>query len=210
MRKTAAPIIYVYFFQPPHRMKGVLRFLLREAGLLKRKLFFWELGGFLFTGAAGVLLHFVYEWSGGSLLAAVVSSVNESTWEHLKLLFIPLFLFSLVQICLQGRTYPNLPAVRALSALTGLALIPLLFYTYTGALGWHNVWVDIAIFFLADLAAFTLDFRLLRRGRCRAGWQQLVGLAVLWGLLFCFVWCTLRPVRLPLWLDPVSGVYGIP
>lgn len=177
---------------------------------MRRKLFFWELGGFLFTGALGVLLHFVYEWSGGGVPAACFSAVNESTWEHMKLLFVPLFLFSIVQVCLLGRNYPNLPAVRALSALTGVLLIPVLFYTYTGVLGRGVDWVNIAIFFLADLAAFALDFALLSRGRLSSGWMQILGLAALWGLAFCFVWCTFRPVRLPLWRDPAAGIYGIP
>lgn len=177
---------------------------------MRRKLFFWELGGFLFTGALGTLLHFVYEWSGGSVLAACVSAVNESTWEHMKLLFVPLFLFSVVQICLLGRNYPNLPAVRALSALTGIVLIPVLFYTYTGVLGRSVDWVNIAIFFLADLGAFLLDFWLLRRGKVPHRWMQILGLAALWGLVFCFVWCTFHPVHLPLWRDPVTGIYGIP
>ena len=177
---------------------------------MKRRLFFWELGGFLFTGALGVLLHFVYEWSGGSMLAGAFSAVNESTWEHMKILFVPIFLFSVLQVCLLGRNYPNLLAVRALSACAGLALIPVLFYTYTGVLGRNINWVDIAIFFLADLAAFLLDFALLRRGRLSSGWQQLLGLAVLWGLAFCFVWYTFRPVNLPLWQDPVTNAYGIP
>ena len=175
-----------------------------------RKLFFWELGGFLFTGALGTLLHFVYEWSGGSLPAACVSAVNESTWEHMKLLFVPMFLYSVAQIGLLGRNYPNLLAVRALGVLTGLALIPVLFYTYTGILGRNINWVDISIFFLADLAAFSLDFALLRRGKLSGRWMQILGLAVLWGLAFCFVWCTFRPPHLPLWRDPVSGIYGIP
>ncbi len=177
---------------------------------MRRRLFFWELGGWLFTGVAGTLLHFVYEWSGGSLPAACISAVNEATWEHMKLLFVPLFLFSLVQVCLLGRNYPNLPAVRALSVLTGTALIPVLFYTYTGILGYHVTWVDISIFFLADLGAFALDFALLRRGKLSARWMQLLGLAALWGLAFCFVWCTFHPVSLPLWRDPVTGIYGIP
>lgn len=176
---------------------------------MRRKLFFWELGGFLFTGALGTLLHFTYEWSGRSVLAACISAVNESTWEHMKLLFVPLFLFSVVQVCLLGRNYPNLPAVRALSALTGIVLIPTLFYTYTGVLGRSVNWVNIAIFFLADLGAFLLDFALLRRGKLSSRWMQLLGLAVLWALVFCFVWCTFRPVRLPLWRDPVTGVYGL-
>ncbi len=176
---------------------------------MRRKLFFWELGGFLFTGALGTLLHFVYEWSGGSAWAACISAVNESTWEHMKLLFVPMFFFSLVQAVLLGRNYPNLLAVRAVSVTAGLALIPVLFYTYTGILGRHITWVDVSIFFAADLAAFALDFWLLRRGKLSSGWMQILGLAALWGLAFGFVWCTFRPPRLPLWQDPVSGIYGI-
>ena len=67
---------------------------------MRRRLFFWELAGFLFTGALGVLLHFLYEWSGGNTLAAAFSAVNESTWEHMKLLFFPMYDFSVFQVCI--------------------------------------------------------------------------------------------------------------
>ena len=60
-----------------------------------KRLFYWELAGALFTAAMGTLLHFVYDWSGGWGAAAAFSAVNESTWEHMKLLFFPMFLFSM-------------------------------------------------------------------------------------------------------------------
>ena len=176
---------------------------------MRKRLFFWELAGFLFTSALGSLLHFVYEWSGGSLAAAVVSAVNESTWEHMKLLFVPMFLFSVVQACVLGKNYPNFLAVRAVSILTGLALIPVLYYTYTGVWGQMRDWANIAVFFLAALGAFLLDFYLLRRNRLSAPWQQVLGLIVLWALAFCFVWCTFRPPHIALWRDPLTGTYGI-
>jgi Family of unknown function (DUF6512) len=37
---------------------------------------------------AGTLLHFVYGWSGQNALAGLVSPVNESVWEHTKLLVV--------------------------------------------------------------------------------------------------------------------------
>lgn len=174
-----------------------------------KRLLCWELAGALFTAVLGTLLHFVYGWSGGWSVAAAFSAVNESTWEHMKLLFFPLFLFSVVQVCVMGRNYPNFLAVRAVSILTGLVLIPVLFYTYTGVLGRSVDWVNIALFFLAALGAFLLDFRLLRRSRLSAPWQQILGLIVLWALAFCFVWCTFHPVELALWRDPVTGGYGV-
>lgn len=175
---------------------------------MRKRLFHWELAGFLFVGAAGTLLHFLYKWSGNNVFAAIISSVNESAGEHMKLLYVPLFLFSVVQICLMGRGYPNFLAVRAISALAAVALIPVLFYTYSGILGRMVSWVNIAIFFLADLAGFVMDYRLLRSGRFSSPWQQLTGLLVLWALAFFFVWCTFRPPMLGLWQDPVTGQYG--
>ncbi len=175
---------------------------------MEKRLFFWELGGFLFTAAAGALLHGAYDW--GGRWTAAFSSVNGSTWEHMKLLFVPVFLFSLVQMCLLGREYPYLPAARACSAFFGLGLIPVLFYTYTGVLGYRLPWADGALFLLADLGTFWLDFRLLRRSRRTALWRQVLGLAALWGLAFCFVWCTFRPPELALWQDPAAIGPGLP
>ena len=42
-------------------------------------------------------LHFVYELSGFNWFAALFGSVNESTWEHLKLFFWPGLVCALVE-----------------------------------------------------------------------------------------------------------------
>ena len=175
---------------------------------MTRRLFYWELAGFLLTGVLGTLLRFAYGWSGGSGLAAAFSAVNGSVWEDMKRLFFPLFLFSVAQVCAMGRNYPNFLAARAVSVLAGVALVPILFYTYTGVLGYAVEWMTAAVFFLADLGAFCLDRRLLERGRFSSPWQQLLGLLALWALAFCFVWCTFRPGPLALWRDPAAGPAG--
>lgn len=52
----------------------------------------------------GTLLHFVYEWSGSSRLVGFFAAVNERTWEHLKLVFLPVFLFTVIQTaCFRGK-----------------------------------------------------------------------------------------------------------
>lgn len=174
---------------------------------MQKKLFYWELAGFLFVLAVGTLLHFTYDWSGKNPLVGAFSAVNESIWEHMKMLFIPLFLFSLVQLWFVGK--PNFLAVRGLTALIGTALIPVLFYTYTGILGRNVIWVDMVIFVLAAAAAFALDFRWLSRGNFGAGWQQLAGFLLLLGLLVLFVLFTYRTPQLPLFRDPVTGQFGL-
>ena len=63
---------------------------------MKNSFFKWQLIGFVTTVICGVLLHFLYEWSGESIWVAPISAVNESTWEHMKLLFIPMFIFAII------------------------------------------------------------------------------------------------------------------
>lgn len=175
-----------------------------------KRMFWWGLAGFLFTAAAGTLLHFAFDWSGGSRIAAAFSPVNESVWEHMKMLFFPVLAFSVVQFCFQGKYEPDFLAVRGLSALAGTALIPVLFYTYTGILGHRVLWADAAVFLLADALTFRMDGRLRRRDAFSALWLQFVGLGVLWGLAFLFVLWTFRPPVLPLFADPRTALHGLP
>lgn len=164
---------------------------------MRRRRFIRELAGVLTTLALGALLGGLFRWSGGNRLAAAFSAVNGSTWEHMKVLFFSVFLYTLAQVWALGRRFPNLLAVRAVSVLAGLAALPALYYTCTGAAGRSAPWVYDAAFLLADLGLFWLDGRLLRAGRFPRPWQQVLGLLALWALAFCFVWYTFRPQGLP-------------
>lgn len=174
----------------------------------ERKWRSWEVAGLLVTLAAGNLLHFVYDWSGGSPAAAVFAAVNESTWEHMKLLATPWLLWTLPELLAVGRGGSVLSA-RAAGLLAGLAAIPLLYYGYQGVLGRDVMWLDVLIFQLAVLIAFRLSWQ-LQSSRCLSGglWQ-LLGALLLAGLWALFVLWTFQPPELPLFADPESGLRGV-
>ncbi len=100
---------------------------------MKQRSVLWQWAGFAVATFGGTILHFLYDWTGGSILVSPFSGVNESTWEHMKLLFWPLFLFSLVQ-WLFFRDQKNFWCIKLAEILLGLLLIPVLFYTYMGCL----------------------------------------------------------------------------
>ena len=102
---------------------------------MQKRLLRWELIGFAFTGAVGTLLHFVYEWTGGDPLIAAFCAVNESTWEHMKLLFVPFFLFTMVEFIVFAEPLRSFFAAKAASILLGLLAIPVLFYSLGGMFG---------------------------------------------------------------------------
>lgn len=53
---------------------------------MKKSIPYWQAAGFIFTAILGTLLHFLFDWTNGSVIAALFSAVNESIWEHMKLL----------------------------------------------------------------------------------------------------------------------------
>ena len=168
----------------------------------------WQISGFLFTAIAGTLLHYIYDWSGGLSILGVISAVNESVWEHMKLLFIPMFLFSLIEMTALAEHHNNFWRSKLLGILFGLLLIPILYYTYTGALGIRLIWLDISIFYIAATAAFLLETRLLLR-HSRSGAWELPSMLLIWLLAFAFLIFTYVPPRLPIFLDPLTSTYGI-
>ena len=174
---------------------------------MKRSIPHWQLAGFLFTAVAGTLLHFLFDWTRGNVVAALFSAVNESIWEHCKLLFYPMFLFAWIEHGVWGKQYRQFWCVKLAGTLLGLGLIPVVYYTYTGILGVNADWFNITIFFLAAAAAFRLETELLvKKHTCPI--DRRICLAALWGLVLLFSLLTFYPPAIPFFRDPMTGTYG--
>lgn len=171
---------------------------------MKKSLSSWQLAGFLFTSIAGTLLHFLYEWSNQSAFVAPFSAVNESIWEHMKLLYFPMFVFALVERQFIGEKYENFWCAKLAGFLLGLTLIPVLYYSYTGIFGSSLDWINIAIFYMSAATAYLLETWLLNRNRgiCPSSLLALFALCVIG---FTFVVFTYIPPEIPLFQDPRSG-----
>lgn len=168
----------------------------------------WEIIGLLLTLAAGNLLHFVYHWSGRNAIVAAFASVNESTWEHMKLLTVPWLIWSAVEWLALRHSKGSVLAARAAGLLAGLLAIPTLFYTYQGITGVNSDVVNILIFQVAVLLAFWASWRLQDR-RWLSGrlWQWLGGLCLL-GIGVLFVLWTYHPPQLAVFVDPLTKRTG--
>ena len=166
----------------------------------------WQIAGFLFTSVMGTLLHFLYEWTGENVVVGLFSAVNESIWEHMKLIYYPMLAFALIQ-----RRFTDddrFWCIKLAGTLTALLLIPMLYYAYTGALGISADWFNITIFFLAAGAAYCLETMLFHSDvSCTVPSGIAFVSLLLIGALFAVL--TFYPVPIPLFADPRTGKYGI-
>ncbi len=173
----------------------------------KRNITLWQFIGFAAVSLLGSLLHFLYDLT-GSGLAALFSAVNESTWEHIKLLFFPMFAFAVVESFFFRKEYQSFWLIKLEGTLLGLTLIPVLFYTLRGIFGTTPDSVNITIFFVSAAIAFiyeTKQFKSYNETARSSKWA-------FWG--FCIItilfWIfTFMPPEIPLFMDPIDGSFGI-
>lgn len=174
---------------------------------MKHSMGLWQLVGFSVTALGGTLLHFLYDWLGKPWWIASFSGVNESTWEHMKLLFWPMFIFAIVQNFF-FREREDFWCVKLRGILLGLLLIPVLFYTYNGVIGKSPNWLNIAIFFVSAAIVYVYETRLYNKEnlRCRS---PKAAIAVLCVIAFLFVLFTFRTPEIDIFKDPIANTYGI-
>ena len=99
-------------------------------------------------------MHFVYEWSGESLFVGIFSPINESVWEHLKLLFFPMSVWILIGYFIFGKKFKTYIPSAVIGILSGMILIPMWFYTYTVFTGKPILFLDILSFIISVCVAF--------------------------------------------------------
>ncbi len=174
---------------------------------MKKTIPYWQTGGFIFTAVVGTLLHFLFDWTGGNVIAALFSAVNESIWEHLKLLFYPMVAVAVVEYFSWGKEVDSFWCIKLMGILLGVVLIPVVYYTYTGILGVKADWFNITIFFLAAGMVYWAETKLLQRGyTCQVSSRLSVALIALIGVTFTIL--TFVPPHIPFFQDPITGTYG--
>ncbi len=174
---------------------------------MKRSIGLWQLFGFAVTSLGGTLLHFLYDFTGKSVLVAPFSGVNESTWEHMKLLFWPMFLFAIVQSFF-FKERADFWCVKLRGILLGLVLIPVIFYTYNGVIGPSPDWINIAIFFISAAVAYIYETRLLGNEATPCKNPKLAVALLCLMALFFTVFTFVTP-EIGIFRDPLTGTYGI-
>ena len=174
---------------------------------MKRTVWLWELFGFAAVSLGGTVLHFLYDWLGNPLWIAAFSGVNESTWEHMKLLFWPMAVYTVIESFF-FRNYDSFLCVKLRGTLLGLGLIPLIFYTYNGVIGKSPDWVNIAIFFIAAAVAFVWE-ALALMGDTVACRSKRVAIATFGFIALLFIVFTFKTPELEIFRDPTASKYGI-
>ena len=154
------------------------------------------------TTILGTWNHFFYAVSGHSAIIALFCPINESVWEHLKLLFFPFLFVSTLEYVRYRRSPLRFFYSRYLGVISGMLFIASFFYSYTGIIGRNFLPVDILLFFIGVVFAFlSSNYFYLQKHSVHTSDRTFI--LTLWIItaLFFFIF-TCFPPDLPLFYSP--------
>lgn len=160
----------------------------------------YMLKGVLLVSVLGTLLHFAYSWSGENLFVGIFTPINESIWEHTKLLFFPMLIYSVFLSFKIGKKYPCISSSMILGELIGILSIIVLFYTYSGTIGFHVAALDISIFYISVLLSFGTSYKSFFV--CKLNKYNLFLKFIQIIIIFLFILFTFYPPNIPLFINP--------
>ena len=157
--------------------------------------------GIIFVLITGTLAHFVFHWSNNNKIVGLFTPINESIWEHMKLLFFPMLLYSIILMFKFRNKYPCIISALCFSIIAGTALIPIFYYTYTLVTGKDIFAIDIGIFILSIAIAFWLSYKLTLS--CRQEPYTTLLCTLIFILFICFMRFSYNPPNNILFADPM-------
>ena len=173
-----------------------------------KKLLIWESAGALFVMIAGTLLHSLYH-NTSYWLFALISPVNESVWEHLKIGIWPVLFFALIEYPFIKPVTKNFLIAKVAQAYAASIATLTIFYSYTFVLGRNLLPLDILTFILAVIIGQYASYLILNANELDEFFDHMASSA-LYIMIGVIVYITYFPPHYPVFMDTMTGTYGIP
>ena len=171
-----------------------------------KKLFNFQIISTFIALILGTLLHFTYAWSGNNIFMGLFSAINESIWEHLKLVFFPMLITGIVDYFIFKNDFQNFICSKTLGIIIAMLFTVIFFYTYTGIIGTNYAVLNIATFVISIILGEYLTYILtLNNFKC----NRYVYTLILISITFAFLIFSFNPPKINLFKDPISNSYGI-
>lgn len=152
----------------------------------KKEKYFYQC--FIFSLILGCFLHFTYNLSNQNNIIGYFSPVNESVWEHGKLVVFPILFFSIYYLIKHSFKVNNYFIALSLSILTSIISIVGLFYFYYFFTHKSYFILDIIIFTFSCYVASKMFFLIINQSSLFFI-SQILGFILTCLLLYCiFKW----------------------
>ena len=154
------------------------------------------------------LTHFMYSWF-PNVLFSIFFPVNESIWEHMKMLFTGIMLISIFDfwaVCKWNIKNSNFLTSSFISAVTSIPIFLIIYMPFYKGFG-ENMFLNITVLFITICISQIISYRLLTIRHIKyLGYVSFIGIIICYIILAIL---TYYPPENELFYDQTENKYGI-
>lgn len=149
-----------------------------------------------------VFLHFLYDLSNQNSLVSLIAPVNESVFEHLKMVYYSYMIFNTIEYILYPDNRENRFLLSSVAAVFTTLLVYVLFSIIMTGIGEHNLIITLLILFISIILGQLYKYYLVKNIELSTLEQILVAVLFIILPIALFTYFTVNPLNNPLFYDP--------
>ena len=153
------------------------------------------------------LFHFMYEWFPNTLFS-LIFTVNESIWEHMKLIFYSFLAFGIIDYILLKKytEFNNSLFNLFIVPVLGIIIYLIIYLPLYNMLG-ENMIVSIVLLFIVIAIEQIISYYLLKHKEIK--YQNIAGIIGILLIFSMFIYFTYNPIHNYIFFDTKNSKYGI-
>ena len=154
------------------------------------------------------LSHFIYEWY-DNFLFSMFFPVNESIWEHMKLLITPVLIYALIEYFIyknKSIKFNIFSLSYSISIIIGIILYLIIYLLFNHFFA-HNIIVSIVLLFFDYIFISFVSYLIINTRKIK--YSKTIGNLLIIFIYFMFYYLTYYPIHYYIFYDTKNKVYGI-
>ena len=164
--------------------------------------------GIFVSFVLSIILHFIYGLLPNTIFS-VIAPVNESIWEHMKLIITSSIIFSIFEYFIYKKkdiTFNNFLLSYAISSILGIILYLFIYIPLNDIFG-HKIYIAISLLFLIFIFIQVVSYYIMRYKNISYGNE--IGILIIIIIYFVFGYFTYHPPKINLFYDYLNKAFGI-
>lgn len=156
-----------------------------------------------------IISHFLYEILPNPIFS-ILFPVNESIWEHMKLISTPTLIFSILKYFYlkNNNIYTNNYLLSyPISIIIGIALYLIIYLPIHYIIG-HNLYISILLLIITFYIIETINYYLNNNKNIK--YSNTIGIILIIFIYLIFTYLTYHPFKNNIFYDTTKKIYGIP
>lgn len=152
--------------------------------------------------------HFMYDLLPNTIFS-IIFPVNESIWEHMKLLVTPVLIFSIIEYIVYKKKdiyFDNFILSYSISMIIGI-IIYLIIYLPIHYIFGHNLIFAVILLFVTFIIIEIISYYIMNYIDIK--YSNNIGIGIIIFIYIIFGYLTYNPIEIDLFYDTSKNIYGI-